>query len=556
MAFALLASFALAAHAADPLDPLGKREPARPGYLPGNPNDPFALPQVERAPGKAPSDGSGGRVIQRVVFQGNSAISTAELNAVAAPYLNRRLNAADIEELRQALTRHYIERGYISSGALLEPDPDPQTLSFRIVEGKVRGVRLRGLDGLDNAYVSDRLVREADGPVNIDMLRERFQILLGDPLIARMNAQLIPGEQQGEAILDIDVLRKRPYQLTAYWNNYHSPAIGAEAVGVVGTMLNLTGRGDRLDVGYQDSTSTSSGGWATIAWSLPLNYTGTSLNVQLERDRSAVVEAPLDTLNIRSTLESYDVGIAQVIFESLRHQLTLGVNVVYRQNTTTLLGEPFSFVPAEPDGITRAWTVRLKQDYAYRLEDQVMALRSTFNFVDNNAQDIENLPQAPHPDSHYLYWLGQAQYARQVMDNGAQIVLRGTLQATSSRLLPLDLIPIGGVYSVRGYRENQIVRDTGAVLNAEFHYPLLLETKQGIGVSLIPFYDWGRGKNQDENATVLASYGLGVRVQWKGLQLDFSKAWRLQHPAILDQLHGNLQDRGINFQLTYSFFGL
>jgi hypothetical protein len=81
MAFALLASFALAAHAADPLDPLGKREPARPGYLPGNPNDPFALPQVERAPGKAPSDGSGGRVIQRVVFQGNSAISTAELNA-------------------------------------------------------------------------------------------------------------------------------------------------------------------------------------------------------------------------------------------------------------------------------------------------------------------------------------------------------------------------------------------------------------------------------------------------------------------------------------------
>jgi hemolysin activation/secretion protein len=123
-------------------------------------------------------------------------------------------------------------------------------------------------------------------------------------------------------------------------------------------MLNLTGRGDRLDIGYQDSTSTSSGGWATLAWSLPLNYTGTSLNVQLERDRSAVVEAPLDTLNIRSTLESYDVGIAQVIFESLRHQLTLGVNVVYRQNTTTLLGEPFSFVPAEPDGITRAWTVR------------------------------------------------------------------------------------------------------------------------------------------------------------------------------------------------------
>ena len=55
---------------------------------------------------------------------------------------------------------------------------------------------------------------------------------------------------------------------------------------------------------------------------------------------------------------------------------------------------------------------------------------------------------------------------------------------------------------------------------------------------------------------MLASYGIAARLRWKGLQLDFSKAWRLQHPAILDQLHGNLQDRGINFQLTYSFFGL
>jgi hemolysin activation/secretion protein len=228
---------------------------------------------------------------------------------------------------------------------------------------------------------------------------------------------------------------------------------------------------------------------------------------------------------------------------------------VYREDSTTLLGEPFSFVPSEPNGTTRAKTLRLWQEYSYRLQDQVLALRSTFSFVHNNAQDVPGLPQTTGTDSRYWFWLGQAQYARQVIDNGAQVVFRGTLQTTSSHLLPLDLIPIAGVYEVRGYRENQIVSDKGAVFNAEFHYPLLQEARDGVGVSLIPFYDWGRGRNQDAEATILSSCGLAARVNWKGFKLDVSKAWRLVHPAILDSLHGTAQDRGISFQATYAFFG-
>jgi hemolysin activation/secretion protein len=380
-------------------------------------------------------------------------------------------------------------------------------------------------------------------------------MVLSDPLIGRMNARLLPGDKPGEAILDIEVVRARPYQVIAYYNNYHSPAIGSDFVGIAGSLANLTGRGDRLDVSYQNSVESPSGGWGSIAWNVPLNYSGTSFNVQAQHIRSAVVEYPLDTLNIRSTLDIVDVGLAQTVFETLRQRFAVGVNGIWRENSTTLLGEPFSFVPSEPDGTTRATTLRLWQEYAYRREDQVLALRSTFSFVHDNLRTIEGAPPAPHPDTNYWYWLGQAQYARQVMENGAQVVLRGTLQATGDRLLPLDLIPVGGVYTVRGYRENQIVRDTGGVVNAEFHYPLLLEPRHGVGLSAFPFFDWGKGKNQGESATILSSYGLGARLKWKGVQIDVSKAWRLIHPGILDSLSGNLQDRGINFQVTCSFFG-
>jgi hemolysin activation/secretion protein len=544
---------ALAADAID--DPLNKREPARPGFLPPAPAPPFTLPPVERKPLPADTAAQDRKFVEKVAFRGNTAIPTAELDAVAAPYRGRLVGAAEVEELRQALTRHYIEQGYINSGALLEPGAPERTLAFQIVEGRITSVRLRGMDSLDEAYVSERLLRPGDGPANIDVLRERFQMLLSDPLIGRMNAKLLPGDKPGEAILDIEVVRARPYQVTAYYNNYHSPAIGSDFVGVALSMVNLTGRGDRLDLSYQDSVESSSGGWGSVAWTVPLNYSGTSFNVQAQHIKSAVVEYPLDTLNIRSTLDIVDVGLAQTVFETLRQRFAVGVNGLWRQNSTTLLGEPFSFVPAQDDGTTKAATLRLWQEYAYRLENQVLALRSSFNFVHNNLRTVEGAPPAPHPDTNYWYWLGQAQYARQVMDNGAQVVLRGTVQATGDRLLPLDLIPTGGIYTVRGYRENQIVRDTGEVFNAEFHYPLLQEPRHGVGASIFPFFDWGKGRNQGEAGTILSSYGLGARLNWKGVQVDVSKAWRLIHPGILDSLSGNLQDRGINFQVTCSFFG-
>lgn len=545
---------AVHALAADVVDPLNRKPPASPGYLPPAPANPFVLPPVERKPIPPDSTGQQGRFVEQIVFRGNTAIPTAELDAVVAPYRGRRVSPAEVEELRQALTRYYVERGYINSGALLEPDAPPQTLAFRIVEGRISSVRLHGMAGLSDAYVADRLVRGNDGPVNIDVLRERFQLLLNDPLIGRMNARLIPGEQPGEAILDIDVVRKRGYQVTAFFNNYHSPAIGSEFVGLSASVANLTGRGDRLDASYQNSTEFASGGWGGIAWGVPLNFSGTGFNAQAQRIQSAIVESPLDALNIRSTLDIFDLGLSQFIYESLRHRLVVGANVLYRENKTTLLDEPFSFVPSEPTGTTRATTLRLWQEYAYRRENQVLALRSTFSFVRNNAEEIPGLPPTRSTDPRYWYWIGQAQYARQVTDNGAQVVLRGTVQATSDHLLPLDLIPIASVYEVRGYRENQIVSDKGIVFNAEFHYPLLQEQRHGVGVSLIPFFDWGRGRSQNTNQVILSSYGLGARVTWRGLDVQVSKAWRLIHPAILDSLHGNAQDRGINFQVIYAFF--
>jgi hemolysin activation/secretion protein len=289
-------------------------------------------------------------------------------------------------------------------------------------------------------------------------------------------------------------------------------------------------------------------------WRMPIFQPDTFLLVQYDHGLSAVTEEPVSVLDVRSVLVSKGLGLEETLYDSLQQHLSVSLVRAARENRTTLLGAPFSFIPGEPNGDTVAPVWRFAQDYSWRTTTDVLALRSTFSYVtDNEAQPL-GLPSTEFPASAYSIWLGQLQYTRQVLDNGAEIQIRGTVQATRSHLLPLDAMTIGGDASVRGYRENQLLADTGQIVNLEFHYPILHAVPSGVDLSLIPFADAGHGKVIGQGSATLSSLGLGAEVRWHGLQFDVSKAYRLSYPDSLVTGHGNLQDRGVYFQLQYTVF--
>ncbi|HOE42518.1 MAG TPA: ShlB/FhaC/HecB family hemolysin secretion/activation protein [Rhodoferax sp.] len=514
----------------------------------------FQLPTLDNQLTIPTLTGSTERVrVGRVDFEGNTVLATPVLQAIAAPYVGRVVTVAELEALRRALTLAYVERGYVNSGVLLPRQIVDGVLVFSVVEGHLSAIRLHGMQRLDQRYLTQRLAPDKDVPLNIEVLRERFQLLLADPLISRLNARISPGVAPGEAMLDIDVTRARSYQFSAFANNYRPASIGSESVGVTAMVHNLTTRGDILEASVQSPPHFGQGTHSTLAWQMPLGFAGTRINIALERGSSSVVEEPTNVLDIRSTLDSTDVGLSRVVFESLRQKLALGLNRVSRKNRTWLLGEPFSFTPGDPTGSTQETLWRFWQDYSVRSETQVLALRSTLTYGKNSLQDTAGLPESEVLARQFHLWLGQAQFGRQVMDNGAQLVLRATLQHTRDRLLALDGLAIGGVNTVRGYRENQLVRDKGAFVNFEFEYPLLREAADGLSLTLIPFYDYGRAQNVGEAAVTLSSWGLGSRLQWQRFNLDLVLAKRLSHPDSVSGNGSTLQDHGVHLQLAYRF---
>ncbi len=519
--------------------------PPRPEFL--TPKAGFNLPALpESTTQLAPS--SGKIFIESYSFTGNTVFNEKELQILTTSYSNRLVRTDELEELRQDITRYYINHGYINSGARISKDALKNgVLNFQIVEGKLDDVQIHGQEGLNENYIKDRL--RAGDVLNVNDLQEQFQLLLVDPLISTLSGNLLPGSNPNHSTLDLNVTRARPYQLTFFTNNYRPPSIGAEAGGVSSWVRNLTGWGDLLDFTFQGSGGSLAynGGW-----SIPISSYGTQAFFHFTEGDSSVIEQPTEKLNIKSQVHNLEGGFSHPIIDSLKRKLTLSTSFAVRENETTLSGRPFSFISGEASGHTQVTVVRFSQEHIERMTDQVLALRSTFS-VGLNALGSTPRTNSTNPSSEFFTWLGQAQYGYRVLENGAQVVLKGNAQFSNNPLLPLERMAVGGVNTVRGYRENQLVRDEGFTSSVEFHYPLFGDANAQHSLSLVPFMDYGGAWNIGESSDYLHSTGIGLN--WKLYQFNSEFYWAHKiNSAETTKYNNDLQDDGIHFQVKLDAF--
>ena len=549
-----------------PLDPMS--DPSKPS------NRPLSLPAPEsdetakakskslKLPGEPlgrpekPGDKTPKLALKRVIFEGNEAVPTAELDEVANPYLNRRLNGNEVEDLRYKLTLYYVNKGYINSGAVIpEQTVKDGVLRIKVIEGRLSDVRMTGQERLKEEYIRDRLLDDSGKPLNTHDLQQRYLMLLNDPLIGRINGTLMPGLHPGDAILDLKVVRSRPYGGYLGVDNYAPPSIGGYAGRMGAWVSNLTGFGERIDFGF------SALGGASIyntGIDIPLTASGTRFAFHYTYSDTKLIEQPFTDLNIRSTIISYDGQLSHPVLWNLQQKLTLGFNFNVRQDVTTIDGKSLDR-PGSHDGQNQQTVLRTWQDYVHQGKEFDVVLRSTLS-VGVDALGANITTQVG--DGRFFDWLGQAVGRYRFLDNGAFVSLSGAVQLADDTLLPLEKIAIGGVYTVRGYRQNYLVRDEGYYTALELSYPLYGNEPGSIhGMSLIPFVNFGAAwdngsaaNNPLTKATYLWSTGVGIDWHYSTLGASLFWAQRLSSYALTKGTPYDLQDNGITFQANWRVF--
>ena len=136
------------------------------------------------------------------------------------------------------------------------------------------------------------------------------------------------------------------------------------------------------------------------------------------------------------------------------------------------------------------------------------------------------------------------------------LLLRANTQLASRSLLPLEQIGLGGLDSVRGYRQDFLLTDNGAVVSAEVQIPVLRLPNINSMLKLAPFVDFGVGWNSSQqnnpDPNTLASVGLGLR--WtQGDRFTARLDWGIPLVSV-NSKDNTWQENGLYFSLLYNPF--
>ena len=493
-------------------------------------------------------------VIKEVRFDGNSMFSDEELRDVISTDLSKPVSTEDLEKIRKAVSQFYFNNGYVNSGAMIgEQDLSNGVLTVSVVEGVLDKINVMGTGWLRPSYVEDRIRSGVKKPLSMEDLKRSLEFVRRDEKIRKINTALLPGDELGQSHLDVIVTEHKLFDAGIGLSNRRPPSVGAEEAEVYIGTKNLTSLGDTLRLNYtftdecmKEVDFDGADNYA-ISYSLPLHTSGTTLEFGTVRSDYVILEEPFDTLNIQSDTQMVSVGIRQPIYNDLKHEFTVSLKGERRQSKTMVSGMPFSISPGSTDGMTRIAALRVSPEYVYRSSKRVIAVRTTLSFG-LDAQDP--VLDESYMEPEFFSWLTQASWVEAIGSSENLFALKSYYQHTDERLISMEQFSLGGMNTIRGYRENQIIRDNAFSISPEVRIPILRDRYTKPIMHLVPFFDYGIGWNAEGDRDRESIYSLGLGLIYKPTDyVNMSLYWGYAFEDFDIKDDDDLQDYGIHFQI-------
>lgn len=499
-------------------------------------------------------DGDATFYVADIEVVGSTLFDEEDLADLLDQYRNRQVSFNELLDLRAMITDLYVQAGYLTSGALIPPQTvTNETVIIQVVEGQLEDIVVTGNQRLDTDYIRSRVGLAVQPPLNVDKLLAGLQRLQLNPLIETVFADLQAGVDPGTSLLIVDVVEADSFAVNTSLANSRPPNIGGTQVSLGVDEGNLFGIGDRITLDYQH-TEGSDG--VNFSYTVPISPNNDTVRLAAGYADSRIINSDFSVLDISSDSAYYQLDYRRPLVETNTISAVLGLTL-FHQTSQTRLGiddiGPFPLSPgADENGRTRVSAVRFLQEWTQRSQSHVLASRSQFNIgVDLLDATINDNA----PDSRFFSWQGQGQWIKLLGDPNRLFLLRGDIQLTTDDLLPSEEFSLGGGQSVRGYRQDALRRDNGALVSAELRWPIAKVPELDGVLQITPFMDVGTVWNNDGSSPgpdTLVGTGFGLLWQQSD---NFSARLDWGIPLVdLDTDDGGLQDSGIHFSIQYTPF--
>jgi hemolysin activation/secretion protein len=249
------------------------------------------LEELQQLPGREvpaqsaqPSEGERCFEIRAIRLQGARLLPAAEQRELLQPFVNRCLGTGQLNELLKTITQRYIDRGYVTSRAYLpQQDLADGELDVLVVEG-----HLEGLDS--SAIASERELAmsfpgQAGEPLNLRELEQLVDQL--NRLPSRpAQLELLPGKEVGGSRVQLKGEPSKPWRATLSRHNDGDVSTGEQQWGLgldwdsplgLADQLSIRGGVDAVSDEFRHSDNQSlyyslPYGWWTFSYSYNQSY--------------------------------------------------------------------------------------------------------------------------------------------------------------------------------------------------------------------------------------------------------------------------------------------
>ncbi len=471
--------------------------------------------------------------IERFDVNGNTLLTTAEIERIFAPYAGQNKDFGDIQRALESLEQAYRNRGYGAVQVLLpEQDITRGVVRLNVIEPRIGKVIVEGNQFFDEANIRRSLPGLIPGvSPNSRQLARNLQLLNEHP--AKQTTVLLrSGTGENEVDATVKVTDEKPLRFLVTVDNSGTDDTGRFRTGFGVQHSNLFNRDHVLNLQYvtnpenPDKVKIFGAGYR-----IPFYARNSSLD--FFAGYSDVDSGTLQGLfNVSGS--GLILGTRYNLYFSkigeYEHKLSLGLDYRAYKNNVTLAGVG-GLVPditVHPASVTYSglWR-RANSEYGFHAGYS----RNIFP-GGNDGADSDFKATRIDAKAGYRIWRGGAHFT-QVLPQDWQFRAVVNGQLSEDALIPGEQFAFGGPDSVRGFNIREVAGDSGYSGSVEIYTPEL-GSRFGwndIKVRALAFYDKGTtdrnsiqpGESFGQSG---ASVGFGLRLAYAkrmSLRLDFAQ---------------------------------
>jgi hemolysin activation/secretion protein len=459
-------------------------------------------------------------LLNSVTFGPASAFLTdAELDAIKARYVGRRVDFAGLSELVRDVNDLYAAKGVVTAAAILPPqDLANGDLVINLVEGQLGVVAVVGERQTKTEFITDRVRLTRGTTVDVPTAARDISFF-NQTNRAQLRLLLQPGAAFGLTDLVFGVTEPAPRKLQFFVDNDGVPSTGAVRGSVMISRYGYFGNDDTLLLYGQLSQGSRS---VTARYDFPITPVGTRLAMTGTASNYEVIAGPTLPLDLKGWSRSASATLTQPIVATDRFVFQATASAFQGTSASTSAGVPVvdartrKFAPGVTIGFMGDnWTFNTQAQAVYATVVDNVAVTTTDYFI-----------LAGSFDGSYRF------------SNGMSLIGRGGWQHSAVPLLPGNLLfQIGGPTTVRGYPADGVAGGSGYYANLELHKTFNFQDNLLNG---FVFADLGEVFSTFPARTTMASAGVGAGYGFdNGLRLEATVAVPLiaavpnQSPATL-----------------------